>query len=152
MDKIDPAAASILGAPFHGGLKPDTKRTRAKGELQGSRRLKFSEILENFAPAAGELGPIRKLAASEEALTELMDAVHSTGSDLKDRPFPDEILRYKKAVRNFINYVVENGYEMLEVQGIKKKTVIRGEAKWKDVVYHQVRLLMKASSLCAMFF
>ena len=140
MEKIDPSAASVLSVPLHPGLKPETKKARGKGEIQGSRKLKFSEILENFAPA-GELGPLRELAPSEEALTELMDAVHSAGSDLKDRPFPDEILKYKKAVRNFIHYVVENGYEIQKIQGIKKKVKIRGEAAWKDVVYHQVRVI-----------
>jgi len=70
-----------------------------------------------------------------------MDAVHSAGSDLRDRPFPDEILRYKKAVRDFVNYVVENGYEKYDVEGIKKKVVIRGETKWTANVYHQVRVV-----------
>ena len=129
----------MLGAPFHSGLKPAVKKAKHKEEAQGKGKFKFSDILDKFAPAP--LGPVRNLAPSEEALTELMDAVHSTGSDLKDRPFPDEILRYKKAVRDFIHYVVENGYEIYKVQGIKKKTVIRGETEWKDVVYQQVRVV-----------
>ena len=151
MDKVDPSAASLLNIPFHQGLKPgtpggirgrgssDTKKA-GKGELQGSRKTGFSEILDNFSPV-GELGPIRELAPSEEALTELMDAVHSAGSDLKDRPFPDEILRYKKAVRNFVHYVVENGYELQQVQGMKKKVKLHGEADWKATVYYQVRVI-----------
>ena len=137
MDKVDPSAASLLSFPFQPGLK----KAKGKEELQGNRKLRFSEILENLAPAAGDLGPLRELVPSEEALTELMDAVHSAGSDLKDRPFPDEIIRYKKAVRNFVHYVVENGYEIERVQGIKKKVKIRGETEWKDVVYHQVKVI-----------
>ena len=140
MDKIDPSIISLLNPSLIPGLKTETKKTRGKGELQENRKLRFSEILEHSAPAA-ELGPLRILAPSEEALTELMDAVHSTGSDLKDRPFPDEILKYKKAVRNFINHIIENGYEVQKIQGLKKKMLIRGEAKWKDVVYHQVRVI-----------
>jgi len=145
MDKIDPSAASLLNIPFHPGLK----KAKGKEELQGSRKFKFSEILENFAPA-GELGPLKELSPSEEALTELMDAVHSAGSDLKDRPFPDEILRYKKSVRNFIHYVVEYGYEVLTVQGIKKKVKIKGEAEWKPMIYFQVRVIdQKLEALAA---
>ena len=106
MDKVDFSAASLLNTPLHPDLKLGTKKTKAKGEPRGARKTLFSEVLDNFAPA--ELGPLRELAPSEEALTELMDAVHSAGSDLKERPFSDEILRYKKAVRNFIHYVVEN--------------------------------------------
>ena len=139
MDKVDPSAASVLSASLLSGRKLETKKAKTKEEVERSRKFNFSEVLSNFAPAA--LGPLKDIAPSEEALTELMDAVHSAGSDLKDRPFPDEILRYKKAVRDFIHYVVENGYEIYKAQGIKKKVVIRGETKWKDVVYHQVRII-----------
>ena len=140
MDRVDPSAISTLSAAFNSGLKT-TKKAKAKEEPRVGRGTKFSQALENFSPAV--LGPLKELAPSEEAITELMDAVHSAGSDLKDRPFPDEILRYKKAVRNFINYVVENSYEIYLEQGIKKKIVIHGETKWKDVVYHQVRVVDK---------
>jgi len=144
MDKVDFSAASLFNIPAaltpQPGLKQETKKTKAKGELQGKRALLFSGMLEDSI-AAGDLGPIREFVPSEEALTELMDAVHSAGSDLKDRPFPDEILRYKKAVRDFIHYVVENGYEMARVQGIKKKVKIRGETEWKPAVYNQVRVI-----------
>lgn len=141
MDKVESSAVSLLNASLAPALKQETKKAKNRRELEGSRKLKFSEIMESFAPAAGELGPLPDIAPSEEALTELMDAVHSTGSDLRDRPFSGEILQYKKAVRNFVHYVVENGYEMHKIQGLKKKTVIRGETKWKDVVYHQVRVI-----------
>jgi len=140
MERVDSSTASLLNSALQSGLKPAVKKAKTKEELQGNRKFKFAEILENFAPS---LGPLKDSAPSEEVLAELMDAVHSTGSDLKDRPFPDEILRYKKAVRDFIHYVVENCYEVHKDQGIKKKVVIRGEAKWKDVVYHQVRVIDK---------
>ena len=145
MDKVDPSSASILNIPFHQGMKgggnvrgQDTKKT-GKGELRRSQA-KFSEILENFAPAA-DLGPVREIPPSEEALTELMDAVHSAGSDLKERPFPGEILKYKKAVRDFIHYVVKNGYEIEKIQGVKKRVQIRGETEWKSQIFHQVKVI-----------
>ena len=139
MDRVDTSAASLLNATLNSGLKNTVKKANPKEELKGTRKFKFSEILENFAPAG--LGPLREMAASEEALTELMDAVHSAGSDLKDRPFPDEIIRYKKAVRDFVHYVVENGYELHKNQGIKKKVIVRGEATWHAGVYYQVRVI-----------
>ena len=138
MDKVDFSAASLFNIPA--GKKQETKKTKAKGEPYAKQALLFSEMLEN-STQAGDLGPVRELVPSEEALTELMDAVHSAGSDLKDRPFADEILRYKKAVRNFVHYVVENGYELQKYQGIKKKTVSRGETEWKAAVYYQVQVI-----------
>jgi uncharacterized protein YaaR (DUF327 family) len=141
MDKIDFNAYSILNAASNPGLKAEAKKTRAKGGINGSGKTLFSKMLETAAPEAGELGPPREFPPSEEALTALMDAVHSAGSDLIDRPFHEEILRYKRAVRDFIHYVVENGYETQTVQGLKKKTVSRGETKWKDMIYHPVRVI-----------
>ncbi|MDR0472821.1 MAG: DUF327 family protein, partial [Treponema sp.] len=132
MDRVDASAVSFLNVPFNSDLKPGVKKTKDKDNLR-LRRTLFSDMVEKSI--AGELGPIMELDPSEEALTQLMDAVHSTGSDLLDRPFPDEILKYKKAVRNFVHYILENGYELQKLQGVKKKTVIRGEAEWKTMVY-----------------
>ena len=114
MDKLDPSAVSSLVPSFQPAMKPETKKT--KGEIRSSRKTLFSKILEDSSPFAGELGPLQDIAPSEEALTELMDEVHSAGSDLIDRPFHDEILRYKKAVRNFVHYVVENGFSVEKFQ------------------------------------
>ena len=149
MDKIDLSAFSFISAQVGTdrrsaelkgrGSPVDAKRAREGSGL--NRKSIFSELMENSAAAAGGLGPLYEVEPSEEALTELMDAVHSTGSDLKDRPFPGEILQYKRAVRNFMHYIVENGYEIHKLQGIKKKTLIRGETEWKATVYHQVRVV-----------
>ena len=139
MDKVDFTGVSLFGASLRPGQKPETKKARAKDDTRGVYKTRFSEVLEDAA--ANELGPIREMSASEEALTELMDAVHSAGSDLRDRPFHDEIIRYKKAVRNFVNYVIENGYEFYKSQGIKKKVSFRGESEWKDMPYNQIRVV-----------
>ena len=140
MDKIDPSAISSLIPAFQSGQKAETKKAKTKEELRGSRKTFFSDFLGEFLPPIGELGPLKELAPSEEALTELMDAVHSAGSDLKDRPFPDEILRYKRAVRNFVHYVVENSYEVQKVQGWKK-TVVRGVTRREPKQHHQIQVI-----------
>jgi uncharacterized protein YaaR (DUF327 family) len=51
----------------------------------------------------------------------LMDDVRDKGDILKSRPLPEEIIRYKQAVRNFINYVVHNAYELEKDEGLKNK-------------------------------
>lgn len=154
MDKIDISTPSVLDSPIFPGMQPGSgaealvgrdllaKKAKTKGELRLNRKNLFSEMLDGAATAA-ELGPIREFEQSEDALAELMDAVHSTGSDLIDRPFQDEILQYKKAVRNFIHYVVKYGYELHKIQGVKKKVVLKGETEWKTAVYHQVQVVDK---------
>ena len=126
MDKIDFTAASLLNPPLKRNAKQEAKKTKAE-----STRTFFSDILESFAPQR-ELGPLKEFAPSDEALTALMDAVHSAGNDLRDRPFQKEILEYKKAVRNFINYVVENAFEM-------EKSQTRRSGKQK--IYSQIRVI-----------
>jgi len=135
MDKVDFInIPSVLNPASHSGLKAEAKKTKSKGGLSGYRSI-FSKVLENAAEEeAGELGPLRELEPSEEALTELMDAVHSAGSDLIDRPFHDEILRYKRAVRDFINYVIDNAFTVE-----KSQTRRRGKTK----VHVQVQIIDK---------
>ena len=120
MDKVDFSITSLLNP----ALQQKAGARKTKDELKTKRKTFFSDVLESSVREAGELGPIMKMPPSEEALTELMDAVHSPGSDLIDRPFHDEILRYKKAVRNFVNYVVENSF-VIE----KSQTRRRGKVK-----------------------
>jgi len=122
-------------------MKAETKKARAKNESKGVYRSLFSELLEKSAPS--ELGPVRRYRASEEALASLMDEVHSAGSNLIERPFHDEILKYKRAVRNFINYVVEHGYEVETVTGAKIKKEIKGETSWPSKIYYQVQVVDK---------
>jgi len=132
MDKIDFNTSSVINSAFsRTGLKAEEKKARAKGGIKSAKTL-FSGLLENAAQNA-ELGPLRELEPSDEALTELMDAVHSAGSDLRDRPFHDEILRYKRAVRDFINYVVDNAYTVDKSQTRRKgKTKIHVQVQIID--------------------
>jgi len=138
MDKVEFNISSFFNPASNPGLKTEAKKTRAKGGVSAGKTL-FSRVLESAAQEAGELGPLRELEPSEEALTELMDAVHSAGSDLIDRPFHDEILRYKKAVRDFIYYVVENAFAIE-----KSQTRRRGKANRLEIKTHtQVQIIDK---------
>ena len=137
MAKIDLSAISLLNASLF--KKPEAQKAKEKEELK--TRKSFSEIFRSTV-SASELGPLKTLAPSEEALTELMDEVHSSGSDLIDRPFHEEILRYKKAVRNFVNYVVENGYTV-------EKTQVRRKDRTK--IYVQVQVIDQKLEELAVF-
>jgi len=91
------------------------KKTGSAGKTEFSRI--FDEIR---GKAAGELGPIPNLPVSEETINALMDEVRSAGDTLRSRPFPEEIIRYKRAVRNFMHFVVENCYTLDHETGIPK--------------------------------
>ncbi|MDR2768615.1 MAG: YaaR family protein [Treponema sp.] len=63
-----------------------------------------------------------ELPFSEESTAFLVGALRSAGDNLAKRPLPEEIKEYKGAVRNFINYVVENAYDKELVEGVPNWT------------------------------
>ena len=91
---------------------------KTKGVKRGNKT-DFSRVLDDLhGKTADELGPLQDFPVSENTVNLLMDEVRSMGDILKGRPFPDEIMRYKQAVRNFINYVVQNSYSVEYENGI----------------------------------
>jgi uncharacterized protein YaaR (DUF327 family) len=144
MANFDISAAQLNSAPLAAAslftsLKREAKKPAAKTEAGETRKLSFAEVLESFAPEAAAL---KKAApVSEETLTKLMDAVHSCGSDLRDRPFAQEIISYKKAVRDFVNYVVENSFKVDTVIGLKRMVAVGDRREPQGKVYHQVRVI-----------
>ncbi|MDR0708562.1 MAG: DUF327 family protein [Spirochaetaceae bacterium] len=113
MAKVDtPDLNFIFNPAAYSQAHAETKKAKDRGHVRESRKPPFAKFLENAnvqETEAPETFPI-----SEETLQTLLDDVHSSGDELKSRPFPDEIIRYKKAVRNFIHYVVENSYTLEE--------------------------------------
>ena len=120
MAKVDSTdiPSFYMNPSVYSQVKPeraDEKRTK------GIRRDKtdFSALFDDLrGKTADELGPLRNLPVSEDSVNLLMDEVRSTGDTLQNRPFPEEIMRYKQAVRNFINYVVQNAYALEHEKGI----------------------------------
>jgi uncharacterized protein len=79
----------------------------------------FSRLFDDLrGRTADEIGPLRDLPVSEDTVNALMDEVRNTGDILRSRPFPEEIMRYKQAVRNFMNYVVKNSFALEHEEGI----------------------------------
>jgi uncharacterized protein YaaR (DUF327 family) len=126
MDKVDFSnnPAAFLNSSIYGGLnsskvKAEAKKTRKKAGPGENGTVKFSEVLEQSAADSPEaLRSFKDIPPSEEAVQELLDSVRGAGDDLRQHPGPEEILVYKKAVRNFLHYVVENGYAVEEQEGI----------------------------------
>ncbi|GHT93548.1 hypothetical protein FACS1894140_6660 [Spirochaetia bacterium] len=121
MAKIDfpDPAASFLNPASYGAVKAETKKPQDKFSVQKGRNSRFSSILETSREeTAAELGALQKLPVSEETVNQLLDDVRSAGDDLRNRPFPEEIIRYKRAVHDFLYYVKENAYAVEEQAGV----------------------------------
>jgi uncharacterized protein YaaR (DUF327 family) len=111
--------ARLINAAF---LEPAKTEAKKNGENQKNQRTKklFSAFLGERLPEL-ERSPSMMADASlpaEEALTYLLDDVHDSGDALLKRPFPDEIKRYRLTIQNFIRYVLDNGYDIKEDEGI----------------------------------
>jgi uncharacterized protein YaaR (DUF327 family) len=99
-------------------VKSDAKKEKG---IRRTGERSFSRVFQDIrGKTAEELGPLVNMPVSEETVNFLMDEVRSAGSALLDRPLPDEIMRYKQAVRNFMHYVVKNGYTVEHEAGIPK--------------------------------
>ena len=142
MDKVD-LPQGIERFLNLGNIRTSAQKTKGKTGVRESRRSDFSDILEQATAESGPLGPLPEITPSEEAVQGLIDAVQSAGNNLKRKPLPDEFLEYKKAVRNFIHYVVENCYELREFQTAVKKTSSPGKSEWRTRIVHQVHIVDK---------
>ena len=157
MAKVDSAdiPSFYMNPAAYSQVKGGDKKTKGipKGGKTG-----FSRIFEDIrGKTADEIGPLRELPASEETLNALMDDVRSAGDVLRSRPFPDEILHYKQAVRNFMHYVVENSYALEHEAGIPKflKPGYRGPRGTPDAMsqlrYTKIQIIdKKLEDLAAM--
>ncbi|MDR2135641.1 MAG: YaaR family protein [Treponema sp.] len=102
----------------YAGTNPRPRAEVRRGSKRPVTEPDFSSVLEQ-SRAEGAEGA-ETLPVSEETVNRLLDDVRNLGDTLRERPFPPEILAYKKAVRNFMRYVVDNGYRVAEQDGIPK--------------------------------
>ncbi|MDR1419477.1 MAG: YaaR family protein [Treponema sp.] len=146
MAKVDSPDSLYLN-PAGTGIKPGTKKERSRvGKGRSSR---FSSALEAAGKTEAADGPFRDLPVSDETVDLLMNEVLGAGGELRKRPFPDEILRYKQAVRDFMHYVVENGFAVDRSEGIPNylRPAYRGERGTPEALsrrpYISVRIVDK---------
>jgi uncharacterized protein YaaR (DUF327 family) len=111
MDKIDiPGGAPIFNPAAYTVARGEAQKSKDKGSV---KKTPFSRLLEEKGAREGGLSEVLPdYPPSEEILQELLDDVHSAGDALKQRPLAEEIKQYKRAVRHFLHYVVENGYSV----------------------------------------
>jgi uncharacterized protein YaaR (DUF327 family) len=86
-----------------------------------------------------------------------MDDVRSAGDTLRNRPFPEEIIRYKQAVRKFMHFIVENCYALDHETGIPKflKSGYKGQRgtpeSMRQITYTKIQVIdKKLEDLAAM--
>ncbi|MDR2842253.1 MAG: DUF327 family protein [Spirochaetaceae bacterium] len=100
-------------------LKHNAGKTSEKEKTK--RAPAFSRLLKKGLTGTKERIAISAAdaALSQEKIVEtLLDDVFSAGDDLKNRPFPNEIKKYRDCIKKFIGYVVENNYTIEKNKGV----------------------------------
>ena len=123
-----PEGITPFGPSFVPRRKEDEKKT---GKGTGL----FRTILGKAVDEATEGGPAALASAefSSADLESLLDAVHEAGDRLKEDPGVEPVQGYKKAVRDFVHYVVERSF------AVEQKT--SGRNILKRNVYFRVSVI-----------
>jgi uncharacterized protein YaaR (DUF327 family) len=124
-----PEGISPLGPSYVPRRKEDKKKT-------GKGALLFRSILGKAVDEAHEGEASSRVSASEPSpadLEGLLDSVHEAGDRLKENPGVELVQAYKKAVRDFVHFVVERSF------AVEQKT--SGRNILKRNVYFRVSVI-----------
>lgn len=107
MAKVELGSLPLAGLVAGLQGKPAERKKEARKTEAFRSILKEAESAEATPAALGE-------PYSEAAVAELLDGVHESGDALKRDQNAENVKAYKKAVRDFVHYVVERAYTLEE--------------------------------------
>lgn len=110
---IDPIQSSLHFSAINTN-NPTAEKSKKKTNVVASRFLDLvkQEERENSPENTKDLAQEIKGMTSQEAVVHLKDKVDIAGDKLKSVPTPDTFLEYKKALSNFVQYVLQQSYEV----------------------------------------
>lgn len=114
MLNIDPLQATFHAASQLQESKEKTKKTETK------KKSLFSKLISEHSDEQKSLASLPPELANlsvEEAKQVLVDSVYSAGDLLKKKPFADSFIIYKKAISEFLRFVVDESYKVKEQEG-----------------------------------
>lgn len=100
--------------PFLPSLLPRRPDEDSKTRTRKSKGL-FGALLGKTvgdSEAEGRIGSVAGEPFSADTLGKLMDLVHEAGDKLKENPKIEFVQAYKRAVRDFVHYIVEHSYSL----------------------------------------
>ena len=83
----------------------------------------FSTLLADSAKEEASLSSLPPDLANlsfDEAMQVLIDSVYEAGDILKKKPYADSFVIYKKAIGEFLRFVVDESYEVEDQEGVHK--------------------------------
>lgn len=117
MSSVDP-----LGTSLYFSAAAQASAQARKKEAETKKAASKKHIFADFLRDASESEEEKLLSAGfppeiiglpyEKAVETLLDSVYSTGNDLRKNQTNEDVQKYKRAVKNFINYVVKTCFEV----------------------------------------
>ena len=126
MNNLDPLNSGLYFSAANQAAQLNKEKEASAKKTGGSRRV-FLKTAEDSSAAAetNDIPPeIAKLSYAK-AIETLLDSVYSSGSVLSKNQTMEEVQNYKRAVKNFVNFVVKNCYEVESHQTSKSTAMLR---------------------------
>ena len=134
MPSVEGAASGVYHHFQLNALQAEAAKAGKKDKAEKTGKGLFAGILKKAVQEDGHDTEANEILARLENLSRddavglLLEDVRAAGSALKEHPVPNEIIRYKKSVRAFMQYVVEHSFDVETASSrIKQK-------KWVQVV------------------
>jgi uncharacterized protein YaaR (DUF327 family) len=122
MPEISTGAAQSINPYLLHSLPENAVKPKKNQKPGGAGKLVFSSFLKKNEKS--EAAGYEDFSVEGADINVLLDDVHSAGDALKNRPFPDEIQQYKRAVKRFVKFVVNNAFDIKnEKAKIRKKEI-----------------------------
>lgn len=152
MVSIDP-----LQAALHASSQLQSPQQKTKKTDKSKKKGLFSTLLADSAKEEASLSSLPPDLANlsfDEAMQVLIDSVYEAGDILKKKPYADSFVIYKKAIGEFLRFVVDESYEVEDQEGVaqknkagifikKKYTIVKTvneelDRLAKDILYNQI--------------
>ena len=113
MNLIDPTSLYCSAAAEAASMA----RKKEKEARKASQKQNFSAMIKESFEASDENLKTQIVSGIdalpyEQAINKLKELVNSTGEDLRKNQMPEEMKKYKEAVKQFVDYVVKNNYDV----------------------------------------
>jgi len=108
-------------------FEPRTKKKgggKKSGITGGSFLAAVEKAAEDYRPEPVQLELLPELDGTE-SIERLLDDVHQAGDELIKDPVFGPVGKYKKAVRKFLRYILENSLEVEETTGLRNSKDMR---------------------------
>ena len=116
--------------PLESGFLSPNKQNKKKIEKKGKTNRSFRTVMsETSVDDSRVFGP-GSVDFEDLPLEELLDEVHQAGDRLKQTPTMTAVLEYKHAVKGFVKFVVEQGLELVEQEGVKFANPMKKQKKY----------------------